>query len=175
MTPLNRTDFYKTFAFFNNTTDRNLIAEYPVLKSLEPQDSLELKSIKTWIEQRGNKQAAQQLEKMILVHEPKIGPLDFKETHNTKFINRIGDDYMSVYDSSFIKLAAVELTQINKVYFHHLQYTSKQGKVSIHLNDSDGPVIGTQTLSKTKGLDMIAIPIQTDPKHKQADLVFAFS
>lgn len=171
--PIKQTDFYSAFAFFNNTTDRNLIAEFPVLKTLEAEDSLELEAIKTWIEQRGNKQEAEQVEKMILVHEPKIGPLDFKETTKTKFINRIGDDYMSVYDGSEIKLGIVDLEPINKVFLHHMQYTTKQGLVTIHLNNADGPIIGRQTLSQTKGLEMIAIPIQTNSK--QAALVFTFS
>lgn len=171
--PIKQTDFYNAFAFFNNTTDRNLIAEFPVLKTLEMEDSLALNAIKEWIEQSGTNEAAHQIEKMVLVQEPKIGPLDFEETQNTKFINRIGDDYMSVYDSSVITLKAVNLEQVDKIYLHHLQYTTKEGKISIHLGDANGPIIGTQRLTKTGGLDMVPIPIETD--RKQADLHFAFS
>lgn len=171
--PIKQDDFYQAFAFFNNTTDRNLIAEFPVLKTLESKDSIELQTIKKWIEQQSSVQAAQQIEKMILVHEPKIGPLDFDESQNTKFINRIGDDYMSVYDGSVIKLKAINLEEIDRIYLHHLQYTPKEGKVSIHLNDAEGAIIGTRTLSKTQGLDMLSIPIRTD--QKEADLYFSFS
>ena len=171
--PIKQTDFYNAFAFFNNTTDRNLIAEFPVLKTLEVEDAGELQTIKDWIEKESSKQEAQKVEKMILVHEPKVGPLDFDETRNTKFINRIGDDYMSVYDSSVIILKAVQLEQVDKIYLHHLQYTNKEGTVSVHLGDADGPAIGTQRLVKTAGLDMVPIPIETD--RKQGDLHFAFS
>ena len=38
--PIRHQEFYQAFAIFNNTADRNLGSEYPVLKSLSEKDSL---------------------------------------------------------------------------------------------------------------------------------------
>ena len=170
--PIKQTDFYSAFAFFNNTTDRNLIAEFPVLKTLEEKDAATLEGIKKWIEKYGDKQEAQAVEKLVLAHVPKIDPTDFSETTKVKFINRTGDDYMSVYDSSVIKLAAIDLTNIDKIYLHHLQYTPKKGRVAIRLNNAQGPIIGEHILEKTKGLEIVLIPIQTAAKRAELFLTF---
>lgn len=171
--PIKQTDFYASFALFNNTNDRNLIAEFPVLKTLEPVAEAQLEDIKKWIIAHGTAQEASQVEKMILAHEPKIVPTDFSETDKVKFLNRIGDDYMSVYDSAFIKIPAVDLGQIDKIYLHYLQYTPKEGLVQLRLDSPDGQLIGQATLRKTKGLAILPIALTTTAK--QGDVYVTIS
>ncbi len=170
--PIKQTEFYGSFAFFNNTNDRNLIAEYPVLKTLEEVDQKQLEGIKEWITKYGSVQQAQQLERLVLTQEPKIIPTDFNETHKVKFLNRIGDDYMSVYDSSFIKIAGIELEAIDKIYLHYLQYSQVEGKLLIRLDSPEGPIIGESKLQKTTGLDIVPVTIKTSAA--AADLYFTF-
>ncbi len=170
--PIKQTDFYSAFAFFNNTTDRNLIAEFPVLKTLEEVDQDRLDAVVEWLNKYGTEDQARQLEKQVLIHEPKIGPADFEETHQVKFLNRIGDDYMSVYDSSYIKIADVDLEKVDKVYLHHLYYKAEVGTVEIRLDHPHGLLIGEGTLNKTRGLEML--PVLLHSESRRGDLYLTF-
>lgn len=171
--PIKQVDFYRSFAFFNNTNDRNLRHDFPLLKTLGEKDEQQLEKIKDWITQYGSQQQANQVERMVRTHEPKIVPTDFAETTNTQYYNRTGDDFMVVYDSSSIKIESVDLREIDHLYLNYQQPAKNQGRIVIRLNNLDGPVIGKAVLKQTKGLEVLPIPIKTDA-HLQ-DLYITFS
>ena len=170
--PIRQTDFYSSFAFFNQTNDRNLRHDYPLLRHFEEADEKILRDVKEWINQQGNARAARQMERMVRTHQPKIVATDFDKSLNTQYYNRTGDDFMTVYDSAMIKIKSIDLEGIEKFYLHYQQGKELEARLRIHINDSDSPLVGQAVLKPTQGFEMRAIPINT--KVKKADLYLHF-
>lgn len=171
--PIKQTDFYQGFAFFNNTNDHNLRADFPILRTLQDEDEQKLEELKQWVMQYGSEEDVRKLENTVRIHEPKVVPMDFSETHNTKFYNRTGDDYMSVYDGSYVKLGRFDLSGIEKLYFNYIKRTDDEGFIRIHLQSADGPMVGKAAIEKSGwGFKVLSIPI--DPVEGEIEVYASF-
>ncbi len=164
--PIKQTDFYSSFAFFNQTNDHNLREDYPLLRMLEEGDQEKLNEVKKWIEKYGSEEMAKSTERFLLTHEPKIVPFDFDRSYNTKFYNRTGDDYMSVYDSSWIHVGRLSLAGKDKIFLNYSKPTDAKGEIYVHIGSPTGQVIGSTAQHSKTGfaLKIIGIPLQTDAK-----------
>jgi len=171
--PIKQTDFYRSFAFFNNTNDHNLREDYPLLRSFSVEDTEELEKLKVWIQNYGSEGKATEMERMLLTHEPKVLPIDFKGSTDTKFYNRIGDDFMSAFDSSTIWIGTFDLSGKDRVLLNHVKRRVEAGTIFLRWDGPEGDVIGSAELFATKGLEIVSIPIASE--QKQGDLYATFA
>ena len=167
--PIKQTDFYSGFAFFNNTNDHNLREDYPLLRTLAKDDQEKLHEVKEWIKKYGSEEEANISERFLLTHEPKIIPFDFSKTYNTKFYNRTGDDFMSVYDSSWVYLGKYSLDGIDKVFLNYSKRNEAKGILNVHIGSPTGKNIGSIDLQGKTGLALkiVSIPIHLDRESEE--------
>ena len=170
--PIRQTDFYRSFALFNNTSDRNLREDYPVLKEFKEAEEEKLEELMSWIAKYGSESKAQEFELLIRTHEPKIVGTDFHQSLHTKFLNRVGDDFTVVYDTSVIGIMGIEVQHVDRMYLNY-RNPGTTGSIRIHLNDAEGPMIATAVLEKTGWpYQILSIPVETDAK--AGDLFLSF-
>ena len=170
--PFKQTDYYRSFAFFNNTNDHTLREDFPVLRTFSEEDRDKLERVKEWIRKYGDKEVTEKTERLLLTHEPKIVPFDFVESTKTKFYNRIGDDYMSAYNGSSIHLGRFDLQGVDKLIFH---YKSRDidGRIRIHFDNTESPEAGSAILKGTKGrFRLVVIPFEKVAKTEEVFLTF---
>lgn len=170
--PIKHDEYYRSMAFYNNTSDWDVPAEHPLLKDLKEEDESKLKDIKQWISKKSSDKEANKWEQFLLIGEPKLRPEDFDEVENVVHYNRAGQDYMQVYDGSYIKIEDVEIQNIDRIYVNYSQSDKSEATLSIRKDSLNGALIGQAKLKKTNGFTHLPIPIKT--KAKMADLYFQF-
>lgn len=170
--PIKHEEYYQSMAFYNNTSDWDVPSEHPLLKDLKEEDDKKLKDIKQWISKNSSTKTANKWEQFLLIGEPKLRPEDFDEVENVVHYNRSGQDYMQIYDGSYIKIEDVMLQNIDRIYFNYRQNDKSEATLSIRADSLNGELIGRATLKKTNGFRHLPIPIKTDAK--LADLYFQF-
>ncbi|MFY0654022.1 MAG: PSD1 domain-containing protein [Cyclobacteriaceae bacterium] len=171
--PIRHQEYYTSAAFFNNSSDWDAPTGFPLLKALEKQDSIKVEEIKEWISDRSSVQEANLWERFILVSEPKLRPEDYAKTENTEHYNRSGQDHMKVYDNASIVIKQVKLQDIDRIYLNYRQYERfEKGRITIRINNLNGPVIGEANLFGNDRFTDIPIIIYT--KLEEADLYIQF-
>ncbi|MEQ9285257.1 MAG: DUF1553 domain-containing protein [Cyclobacteriaceae bacterium] len=170
--PIKHEEYYQSMAFYNNSSDWDVPSEHPLLKDLKEEDDKKLKDIKQWISKNSSAKTANKWEQFLLIGEPKLRPEDFDEVENIVHYNRAGQDYMQIYDGSYIKIEDVMLQNIDRIYFNYRQNDKSEATLSIRADSLNGELIGRATLKKTNGFRHLPVPIKTDAK--LADLYFQF-
>lgn len=170
--PIKQTDFYSAFAFFNNTNDRNLISESPVLRQFEENTEAKLSDIKAWIESNSSSERANQTERLIRTHEPKIVPADIVESHKITFLNRVPDEHLEIIDSAHFKISNIDLRGIDRLYLNYRQYFPQQVRLDIYRQDLTGELIASTLLESTQGFEII--PVYLSSEIGVGDIIFRF-
>ena len=62
--PIRHEEYYKLFAFFNNSADADRTDEFPNLMTFSPEDSVEIEQIKTWLKAHENKKGSLALQQI---------------------------------------------------------------------------------------------------------------
>ena len=171
--PIRHTEYYSSFAFFNNTADWDVPTDAPLLKELKAEDEIKLKEIKEWIVNRSTTKASNRWEKFLLIGEPKIRPEDFDEVENVVHFNRAGQDYMYIHDSSYICIKDVNLESVDRIYLYYNQGKRYNAELVVTSDSLKDEVLGRVSLSGTKGFEYL--PIKLNTKLKKADLYFFFT
>lgn len=172
--PFTHKEYYESLAFFNNTTDADLPHDRPVFKAFKPEDAFKLQEIKEWITKIDSEKAAKKWERLIITNEPVIRPSGFAEMEGVINHNRGDQDFMQVYDKSYIKLADVDLKNAGYIFVHYRSVSQGGGSIEIHRNSLQGPVVGRIDLNavQKKGMKWAGTKI-TDAENT-ADLYFKF-
>ncbi|MDP4680208.1 MAG: DUF1553 domain-containing protein [Cyclobacteriaceae bacterium] len=169
--PIRQAEYYKSFAFFNNTSDWDVPEEHPLLRELNEEDQVKLEEIKDWINKRSSPEESKNWEKFLLVGEPKIRAEDFDKVENVVHYNRAGQDHMEIYDGSKILVKDVKLKGVDRIYFNFKQ-GDHEGKLTISTDSLQENVVGESPLEKTKGF--FNLPVLLDTELESSDLYFSF-
>jgi hypothetical protein len=175
--PIRHEDFFKSYAFFNNTADEDVWSESPKLVSFADEaDQQKLETLKNWINAHASSPAPSKEEAyythLVRLTEPKIHPHSFEILQNGVLTD--GPNYLNMEDGGLAKLEKVALKGEDQmlVRFH----TNKtNGSVEIRLDQPDGELLGHWTINSIqagKGFQTVSIPI--NPIHGTRDLYFLF-
>ncbi len=176
--PIRHEEYYKFFAFLNNSADVDVPSESPNLTTFkQEQDQQKLESLKNWVIRHTSSaddklQKAQQFVNLVRVTEPKIHPSVFDTIANGAL--RDGK-YLVVEDGGFARLSDVPLKGETQLLISYSANHSR-GKVEIRLDSLNGERLATWNIEKNQGgwrFEATAIPIKSiNGKH---DLYFKFS
>jgi len=75
--PFRHEDYYKFLAFFNNTADRDLRSDEPLLHRWRPAEQPKVAALKTWVRQHGAPAQAERMDFFLKFQEPKFYYRDF--------------------------------------------------------------------------------------------------
>jgi hypothetical protein len=170
-------DFYKSYAFFNNTADEDVWSESPKLVTFtEKEDRQALEEIKTWVMEQvpvvEKPEKAAYYTQLIRLTEPKIHPHSFDEIK--KGVISDGPNYLLVENGAQARIKGVVLNEENRLFIRY-RANKSTGLVEIRMDHPEGEQLGKWQVKKTKkgsNFETISIPIQ--PISGKRDLYFLF-
>lgn len=176
--PIRHEDFYKSYAFFNNTADVDVWSESPKLVTFtNEEDSRDLEEIKDWVKNQVSetdkklKEAAYYTQ-LIRLTEPKIHPHTFDEIK--KGVLSDGPNYLLVENGGQARIKDVVLKGENSLLYRY-RANKSTGWVEIRMDHPEGEILGSWKKKKNKkgsNFETVAIPIKpTSGKH---DLYLTF-
>lgn len=155
--PIRHEEYYKTFAYFNNTRDEDVSGEHPLLRTYEEEDQKKVDEIRAWVKEQGGEARAYSVNRFLKTLEPKIHSHVFDNFENGE-LN--GYKWLSIRPGGSARLKAVNLDNKSHVYVNYSMH-APGGSFEIRLGDREGQVIGRVTLEKTEGTRVIDIPLKT--------------
>lgn len=166
--PIRHEDYYKSYAFFNNTADEDVASESPNLKTFKnEEDRQSLEEVKNWVIEHTASadlklEKAQQLVNLVKITEPKI------HGHSFDLIQKgtlDGYKRLMIEDGGHNRIPAVPLGEVNQMMIHY-QADQSGTRVEIRLDSLNGPLLTQWNIQKTEGFETVAVPIPpTSGKH----------
>ncbi|MEX2640021.1 MAG: DUF1553 domain-containing protein, partial [Balneolales bacterium] len=171
--PIRMEDFYKSYAYFNNTADEDVPSEAPTLKAFNSEaDQQRLEEIKSWVyDQTQTRQdpagKAKEYVELVRLTEPKIHPHSFDQIEKGT-----SSRYLSVEPGGHARLADINLQGEDRMF---IRYRSNRGtgKVEIRKDTPQGAIIGLWELNQKDDTEVVSIPII--PQQGKTDLYFMFN
>jgi hypothetical protein len=166
--PIRHEEYYKTFAYFNNTRDEDVSGEHPVLRTYGAGDQWKLDSIKAWVLRREGEGKAFEVGRFLKTLEPKYHAHIFDRFENGELD---GYKWLSIRPGGSARMKQVYLEGKKHLY---INYSAGQsgGSFEIRRDHLEGEVIARVTLAKTEGTRIIDIPLR--PVSGTHDLYFVF-
>ncbi|MEX2231610.1 MAG: DUF1553 domain-containing protein [Cyclobacteriaceae bacterium] len=143
--PFKHAEYYKFYAFFNNSRDEDTQDDYPLLRHYNDTLQQELFKVVDWVEKDSSPEKAKELTTFLKTWQP---------TYNTaacdSFINSaLGDPTWIIFrDNGVCRMKNVNLDNNENLIFRYSGFTDG-GTWKIHLDKPDGPVIASAPLGKT--------------------------
>lgn len=175
--PIRHEDYYKSYAFFNNTADADLWVDYPnLLTFTKEEDQQRLESIKAWVATHApagkQKQQVRNYLDLIRLTEPKIHGHTFDKVKKGGYIIA---RYIAVEDGGSARAKDIALQQEDHMLIRY-KSESNTGKVEVHLDSPTGELLATWQVKKNsdgKNPEIISIPVK--PVSGTHHLYFTFS
>lgn len=161
--PFRHEEYYKFMAFFNNTRDEDTYDDYPLLKHFEAEDEEKIKALKSWIENQGSKEKADETYAFLKTGQPAINSLTADEFRNSE----LSDTKWLVFRNNGVcRLKAVDLTAKNKMIYRFNGFKSG-GVWTVHLDHPNGPILKKVNPLKTKGWSIaeMQFDLEANGKH----------
>jgi hypothetical protein len=175
--PIRHEDYYKFYAFFNNSADEDVPGEHPNLKTFtRNEDRDDLEKIKSWVVQHTAVGEAKEKKALAFVHllklaEPKIKAHSFDEIRKGTLD---GFKNLAVEDGGRSRLKNVPLHNADNLLLSYVS-NSNTGRVEIRMDREDGELLGTWHVKKHQGgrnFETVSVPIRSVPGNR--DLFFVF-
>ena len=173
--PIRHEDYYKSYAFFNNTADADVPGESPKLKTFTNKiDQESLEEIKTWVAEHVPSVAEKQptvagFVNLIRLTEPKIHPHSFDQIKKGTLLD---NKYLAVEDGGHSRIRGLSLNNENQMLARYMP-GGGNGRVEIRMDSPEGALLGSLEVEKNNGkYETISIPIK--PVSGKHDLYFVF-
>lgn len=175
--PIRHEDYYKSYAFFNNTADADVPSESPTLKTFTTEeDQARLEEIRQWVAEQipsadeKNKKAAAFVN-LARLAEPKIHPHSFDQIEKGTLLD---NKYLAVEAGGSALLKQVPLQQANRMLVSY-QSGKSAGRVEVRKNTPGGELLASWDVkeNKNKGkFEIISIPIKAVAGNHDVFFVF---
>lgn len=176
--PIRHEDFFKSYAYFNNTADEDVPSEAPNFKTFEREvDQQRLDEIKRWIHQQTtdpqeSTTKAQDFTNLVRLTEPKIHAHSFDEIKKGTITST--NSYLAVEHGGHARIKNVDLTGKDRLLISY-RTNRTSGVVEIRKGEPTGKMIGRWDVKDNDGprsFDITSISIT--PQEGLADLYFVF-
>ena len=164
--PFVHEDYFRSMAFFNNTRDEDTEGEHPNLRTYGDDDKVKLETVRQWIV-ANVPDHEQPLMRFLKTTEPKIHPHDFDRFVNGELIDT---KWLGIRPGGSARLKSINMKNKDRLIINYSGDAG--GEMKIHLDTVHGTVIGKYKFHKTKGWEVVSIPLQ--PSSGIHDLYFTF-
>lgn len=177
--PIRHEDFYRSYAYFNNTADEDVPSEAPNLTTFKrDEDQQQLEEIEQWIagqvdDPQKSSKKAKDFANLIRLTEPKIHAHSFD--HIEKGTITSTNSYLAVEHGGHARITGVDLTGKDHMFISY-RTNRTTGQVEIRKESLEGEVIGRWDIQEDdgpRGFDITSIPIT--PQQGKHDLYFVFN
>lgn len=166
--PIRHAEYFKSFAYFNNTRDEDVSGEHPLLRTYHPADQKKLEAVTAWMRQQGSEARAAEAARFLKTMEPKIHAHVCDQFENGA-LN--GHKWLSVRSGGSARMKQVNLSGKTHLYVNYAM-RKPGGSFEIRKDALDGAVIASVRLNKIAGSRVIDIPLK--PATGVHDLYFVF-
>ena len=166
--PFKHDEYYKFVAFFNDSRDEDTHDDYPLLREIHGEDSVQLSWLGAWLKQHEPADASEQHLQFVKTWQP-----SFNSILCDSFINSAQEDtkYLVFRDHGSARLTRVDLDKRDQLIYRFI--SNLGGAWTIHLDRLDGPVLKQIPVPKTKGWVINAVDLP--PVSGVHDLYFTYS
>jgi len=144
--PFPHEDFYKTFAYLNNTRDADTGKDYPRLKLLDSLEQSKLEELTTWISSVGSVEDAEEISNFVKTGMPAIYSSETDEMVNADIYDT---KYLGIRKNGSARIPTVYLTGVSRIVMP-ISSMEEGGILSLHLDSPQGPTIKKINLSKNR-------------------------
>lgn len=168
--PFPQEDYYRTFAFLNNTRDADTHMDYPRLKFLDTLTNEKLKELTNWVESVDSKEKALEIKNFVRITQPVIYSIEVDEMQNA-----------ALYDTKYLGLRKNGSARIQKVnltgkttFLTKASVRKKEGFLELRMGTIDGKVIGNIDLSTAdNSYGFLEIPLSVSEGFNDIFLVYS--
>lgn len=157
--PFRHEEYYQFLAYFNNTRDEDTYEDYPILREYGGVEKIKFEKFCAWATQYLPAEKAAELIRFLQTTQPSVNSLLADEMINS-----------ALADTKWLALRNHARARIKKVVLENkteliCRYNAHHpnGKLTIHLDSLNGPVLKTIVPMVTKGWDVATISIPAVP------------
>lgn len=153
--PFPHDNFYKSFAFFNNSRDADTSMDYPNLQFLDSLNQSKLDELKTWIASVDSQEKASELEYFVKTKQPVIYSIEVDKMINADLYDT---KYLGFRKNGSARLPGLDLG-MGSVLLMKTQTFIESGKLSFRLDSLNGAEFASIDLKDTKRrYELLEIP-----------------
>jgi hypothetical protein len=165
--PFVHDEYYKSMAFFNNTSDEDTPNEHPTLRTYTAEDQKAVDAIKKWVFEKDGRDKALEVTRFLKTLEPKYHPHDFDQFLNSELVDT---KWLGIRPQGSARLKQIEMTGKNYLIIN-CHGNADGSSLEIHADKVDGPMVATLKIPKTvRGRKALRIPLR--PLEGKHDLYF---
>lgn len=145
--PFHHDEYYKFLAYFNNTRDEDVPAEYPLLREFSDSLKQSLGQVTHWIQANSSVAESKKAELFLRTWQPSINSTTADSLKNAV----IGNNNVALFfrNHGVARLRHVDLQNSGRMIWNFYS-NNKGGVLSIHKDRPDGPVLASYAI---KGVD----------------------
>jgi len=145
--PFRHEEYYKFLAFFNNTRDEDSYADYPLLYEYKGKDSLKFLQVNHWLRKHASADQQMRIEQFLRTRQPAYNGLVTDSFVNAELADT---KWLIMRNRSIARFQQVDLTGKSNLLFRFKTWP-QNGRLRIHLDQPEGPVLLDAKLSGTRG------------------------
>ncbi|MCR6721885.1 MAG: DUF1549 domain-containing protein [Chitinophagaceae bacterium] len=158
--PFRHDEYYKFFAYFNNTRDEDIAADYPLLR--EYNDSLKnmLNEVVNWVREKSSVEEARKMSLFLRTFQPSINTYSADSLNETAAIGN-GNTSLFFRKDSRARLKDVNLEGAGQMIWNF--YSNQVGGVLyLRLDSADGPLLARYPITKHDRwrMESVSFPVQ---------------
>jgi hypothetical protein len=144
--PFKHDEFYKSYAFFNNSRDEDTIDEASFLRDFHPEDQTKLNVLKNWLKTNASPVQQKDYYQFLKTLEPRLHA-HYADNYQKGAL--LGDRQIGLFNGGSCRIPAINLTGKSELM---MMYANKNlgGNFALHLDKIDGPIIGKYNCDTTK-------------------------
>lgn len=138
--PFRHDEYYKFMAYFNNTRDEDIPAEYPLLREFSDSMKQELSKVLSWTKEHSTPEHAKKINQFLRTWQPAINSTTADNLINAAIA---GKNYALVLRNySVARLKQVDLQNADQLIWNF--HSKKNGGIlKLHIDSATGPIIAT--------------------------------
>ena len=145
--PFRHEDYYRFMAFFNDTRDEDTYDDYPRLRHFDSLQTLQYQHLNQWMDTHVSETQKQAIDHFVKTWQPAYNSLRCDNFSNAELSDT---KWLAMRNHSSARLSHVYLGNNEKLVLRVVLHRPG-GIWRIHLDQPDGPVIGTLNLNAFQG------------------------
>ena len=138
--PFRHEEYYKFLAYFNNTRDEDMTAEYPLLREFPDSLRPEFDKVIKWIKEQDSPQQAEKFDKFLRTRQPAINSTNADSMTNAVIIGNMLA--LGMRNHAIARFKQVNLQNASQLLFEGF-YSNEKGTLIFRKDSRDGPIITT--------------------------------
>lgn len=162
--PFKHEEYYKFYAYFNNSRDEDVPPEYPLLRHYSPSQADSVRQLVAWVAAQGTAADAARIEKLVRTGQPAYHSAYANALENSA----IGNNNWALFlrNHGLAQMPDFPFGGADRMAFRY-NATQAGGKLELRIDSASGPLLAAIALPKTQGYTnyWVDIPATTGKRH----------